>query len=115
MGMRNYNLGYLREISGGDEDFVLDMIQTFITNTPAEISTLKNLAMKQSWVTLGEHAHKFAPGLQFIGLVSMRPVINKIEDFSFKKENLEQIVTLIEELDSECQLVSEQLRNDFNL
>lgn len=115
MGMRRYNLNYLNEISGGDEEFVLDMIQTFIVNTPIEIASLKSLAAEKKWDMIGENAHKFAPGLQFMGIVSLRPVINQIEEFSFTRKNLEQIPVLIEKLGAECQMVSEELKKDFNL
>ncbi|NJO69987.1 MAG: Hpt domain-containing protein [Bacteroidetes bacterium] len=83
MSIRRYNLSYLHEISGGDEDFILDMVSTFVNNSPLELSEMNSLADEKKWLVLGEHAHKFAPGLQFLGLVSLRPVINQIEDFAF--------------------------------
>jgi HPt (histidine-containing phosphotransfer) domain-containing protein len=115
MGTKRYNLSYLKEISGGDEEFILDMIQTFIENTPSEIAILRNYTKEKKWDLLGENAHRFAPSLQFLGLASMRPVINQIEDFSFGKKNLDQISALIDILDSECNLVSEELKKDYNL
>jgi HPt (histidine-containing phosphotransfer) domain-containing protein len=115
MGMRRYNLSYLNEISGGDEEFILDMIQTFILNSPVEIALLKSLASEKKWDLIGENAHKFAPGLQFLGVIALRPVINQIEEFSFSRKNLEQIPVLIEKLGAECHLVSEELKKDFNL
>ncbi|HEX3009062.1 MAG TPA: Hpt domain-containing protein [Bacteroidales bacterium] len=113
--MKRYDLNYLKEISGGDEEFILDMIQTFVQNTPSELLHLKNLAKEQKWDILGEQAHRFAPGLQFLGLISLRPVINKIEDFSFGKKNLEEVPDLINKLEAECRLVSDELIKDFNL
>lgn len=115
MGTKRYNLSYLKEISGGDEEFILDMIQTFIENAPSEISTFKILAKEKNWELLGENAHRFAPSLQFLGLVSLRPVINQIETFSFEKKNLETIPTMIEKLEAECLLVSDELKKDYNL
>ncbi len=115
MSTKSYNLSYLKEISGGDEEFILDMIQTFIENTPIEIATLRNYIKEEKWDLLGENAHRFAPSLQFLGLVSLRPVINQIEDFSFNRKNLDQISSLIDKLDTECNLVSEELKNDYNL
>lgn len=113
--MRRYNLTYLKEISGGDEDFILDMIQTFVSNAPSDIAHLKKLAAKGDWNELGENAHKFAPGLQFMGIVSLRPVINQIEDFSFARKNLAEIPGLLQKLESECQMVSEELKQDFKI
>jgi HPt (histidine-containing phosphotransfer) domain-containing protein len=115
MGTKRYDLSYLKEISGGDEDFILDMIQTFIENTPNEIAILRNYAKEEKWDLLGENAHRFAPSLQFIGLISLRPVINQIEDFSFSRKNLDQISSLLDKLDTEYSLVSEELKKDYNL
>ena len=91
------------------------MVQTFIENTPLEIATLRNYAKEEKWDQLGENAHRFAPSLQFLGLVSLRPVINQLEDFSFGRKNLDQISTLLDKLNTECILVSEELKKDFNL
>lgn len=113
--MKLYDLNYLREISGGDDEFILDMIQTFVTASPGEISALKEFALNKEWTLMGEHAHKFAPSLEFLGLSSLKPVINQIEDFSFNRKNLELIPSLIQRLETECSLVSEELKKDFNL
>lgn len=115
MGTKRYNLDYLKEISGGDKDFILDMIQTFIENSPGDISTLRELASKKEWEKVRENAHRFAPGLQFLGIVSLRPLINQIEDFSLNRKNTELIPAMIEKLEKECFLVSEELKTDFNL
>lgn len=115
MSIRRYNLSYLHEISGGDEDFILDMVSTFVNNSPLELSEMNSLADEKKWQVLGEHAHKFAPGLQFLGLVSLRPVINQIEDFAFNLKNLDQIPGLLDKLIKECNLVSNELKKDFNI
>ena len=113
--MKLYNLNYLREISGGDDEFIFDMIQTFVTTTPGEISAFKNFVQNKEWNLLREHAHRFAPSLEFLGLTSLKPVINQIEDFSLNRINLELLPSLIHKLETECTLVSEQLNSDFNL
>jgi HPt (histidine-containing phosphotransfer) domain-containing protein len=115
MGAKRYNLSYLNEISGGDKDFILDMIQTFVNNSPSEIADLEHYANSQEWDKLGEYSHKFAPGLQFIGIVSLRPVINQIEEFSFKRKNLDKIPELLLRLKTECLAVCEELRKDFKI
>jgi HPt (histidine-containing phosphotransfer) domain-containing protein len=67
------------------------------------------------WNLLREHAHRFAPSLEFLGLSSLKSVINQIEDFSLNRRNLELLPSLIQKLETECTLVSEQLNSDFNL
>lgn len=113
MGAKSYNLSYLNEISGGDKDFITDMIQTFVNNSPNEIADLEHYAEAGEWDKLGEYAHKFAPGLQFMGVVSLRPVINQIEDFAFKRNNLDKIPELIVRLKAECSQVCDELRETY--
>lgn len=115
MNIRRYDLAYLEEISGGDKDFILDMIQTFVSNAPDELNDLKNIAKNSEWSRLGESAHKFAPGLQFLGLTSLRPVINQIEEFAFEQKKLEFIPELIAKLESQCLQVIDELKKDFNI
>lgn len=115
MGTKKYNLDYLNEISGGDKDFILDMIQTFFNNTPNEIAELKGLTQNGEWLKVGENAHKFAPSLQFLGLNSLRPIINQIEDYAFAKEHTEMILPLVLKLEAQCMLVLDELKSDFNI
>lgn len=115
MSGKRYDLTYLNSISGGDEEFIIDMIQTFIGNAPAEIKEMKRLFEEQSWSKLGENAHRFAPSLQFLGLKNLKKVINQIEENAFGKVDAVQLGANLNKIEDECSVIIEELKKDFNV
>ncbi|NJK97931.1 MAG: hypothetical protein HC905_26175 [Bacteroidales bacterium] len=71
--------------------------------------------MKKNGWFLGNMLTNLRQVFSFLGLVSLRPVINQIEDFAFNMKNLDQIPGLLDKLINECNLVSIELKKDFNI
>lgn len=110
----NYSLDYLKSISGGDEEFVKEMIQTFITNVPNELISLHNLITQKNWSKVGAESHRFASNLVFLELTSLRSIAIQIEDIGSKQTQTDQIPELFEQLEKGCLLIITKLKKDFN-
>ncbi len=76
------DLTYLRELSGGDEIFVKDMIAFFIENTPEKLNLMKEYALSGDHEKLRFAAHKLLSDLAFVGLPSAFAEVKKIENES---------------------------------
>jgi FOG: HPt domain len=112
---KHYNLDYLNSISGGDQDFILDMLQTFVTNAPEELSKIKSLVQNENWQKAGEDAHKFASSLLFLGLDQLKHFATQIEEFGINQVNMDQIPVLLTQLEDGCNLLIGELKRDFNV
>ena len=115
MADKQYNLDYLNSISGGDQDFIKDMLETFVTNVPLELNKIKELVASENWHKAGEDAHRFASSLLYLGLDELRTIATKIEDFGIEKINIDQIPGLLNQLEKGCSQLIIELKEDFNV
>ena len=110
-----FNLDYLNSISGGDTEFVNDMVQTFIVNSPGELNEIKDLITDKNWQKVGEEAHRFASSLLFLGLDKLKQLAIEIENNGLQQTEVEQIPALLEQLEKGCSAVIAQLKREFNV
>jgi HPt (histidine-containing phosphotransfer) domain-containing protein len=91
------------------------MVQTFITNVPEDINKIKNWASMQNWQKAAEDSHKFASSLLFLGLDNLKNIANTIEVLGIKNEGVDQIPSLIDQLEKGCYQIINELKRDFNV
>lgn len=115
MTEKHYNLEYLNSISGGDHDFILDMLQTFITSVPEELKKMRKLVESENWQKVGEDAHKFASSLLFLGLNQLKEMATQMEEYGLNKENIDQIPSLLNQLETGCNQLIIELKRDFDV
>jgi HPt (histidine-containing phosphotransfer) domain-containing protein len=114
MAEKEYSLDYLNSISGGDQEFVKDMVQTFISNAPEEINKIRNMVIAKNWQKVGEDAHRFASSLLFLGLDKLKTLATEIEEMGLQQNNVHHIPALLDQLEQGCGQIIEQLKRDFN-
>jgi len=115
MADKQYDLDYLNSISGGDQDFIKDMLETFVTNVPQELAKIRSFVSTENWQKAGEDAHKFASSLLFLGLKELRALAIQIEDYGIGKNNIDQIPALFNQLEDGCNQLIIELKRDFNV
>jgi hypothetical protein len=74
------DLTYLKEMAGGDEDFVKEIINHFLENGPRLINLMRESALSGDDEKLHFAAHKLLPQLTFVGILTAIPDIEKIEN-----------------------------------
>jgi len=65
--MASIDLTYLNEISGGDKEFIAEMIETFLEETPKDIAELEKLLATENWAGIGLVAHKLKSSIKMFG------------------------------------------------
>ena len=66
--MELYNLQGLKEMSGGDNEFVQQVIQMTLEDLPQVIERLQEGVDTQNWNQVFQVAHKIKPTMQTIGI-----------------------------------------------
>lgn len=112
---KKYDLSYLNEISGGDKDFILDMITDFVNNTPTVLAEVAKNINSNDWQNLYKAVHKFIPSFEFVGAEKVREALVKIEDYSKTQTNLNEIPYFYEQVKEYCNEVIVELKQDYNL
>lgn len=110
-----YDLSFLNKISDGDQVFILDMIRTFKNTAPLSVRKMKNLLKEKKYESLSREAHRIIPGISFLGVKYIEEDLMKIEDYSKKKENLDQLLSLISIVEDNINQLILQFNKDFNL
>jgi HPt (histidine-containing phosphotransfer) domain-containing protein len=110
---KNYSLEYLKSISGGDEEFIQDMIQTFVSSVPEELGRIKNFIDQSEWRKVGEIAHKFCSNLMYLELDNIKEIAINIETSGLAMEHTEKIPVLFEILTNACNEIIQELKRDF--
>ena len=94
-----YDLSILNKISGGDESFIMEMINTFKEIAPEYMQKAKSLLEKRSIDSLSKETHRFIPGVSFLGAKSLEYDLMRIEEYTKKHENLDKVPELLETVD----------------
>ena len=79
MNLKHINLDYLNEISSGDREMVLDMINIFISEVPVYLSRMNYLLKNKDWETLGKLAHKVKASASIMGMHQVADILKNLE------------------------------------
>lgn len=103
------NLNYLKELSGGDSQFIKEMLEIFLANYPKYMKKLTTGIEVKEWVEIRKMAHKIKPTLAYIGLDELIPEFQQVEEWALANTNYESIVTKINTLNATCKLALEEV------
>jgi len=110
-----YNLDYLKEISGGDPEFIKDMLGEFISKTPETIAEVEETIVKKSHEELYKVIHRFIPTFDFIGASHIISNLRNIETLSKTKGSFEEIVVIFDKVKEQSTNLIATLKKEFAL
>jgi signal transduction histidine kinase/HPt (histidine-containing phosphotransfer) domain-containing protein len=105
------DLHNLYHISGGDKQFVKQMLDSFLKTTEKGLNEMKEEVMKQQWESAANLSHKIQPPCRHIGAMDLYNLLNKIERTVRNNDNSGSVETLSENALIEFRIVS-RLIND---
>lgn len=97
----NIDLSYLEDITGGDKEMMLEMLNLFIEDIPSQVEKIREAVEKKNMKTLRAESHKLKPTLQYVGLNEMYEVIKRLEAIGKSNEYSNEADTLAQELATE--------------
>lgn len=100
----NVDLSYLRDVSSGSNEFMVEMIELFLDQTPAYFEQLDQYIKEENWLRVADIAHKIKPTLAFMGADSAKDDMAEIEVNARNLKNLDKIqpaFQLLNDLSSE--------------
>jgi HPt (histidine-containing phosphotransfer) domain-containing protein len=85
------DLSYLKDVASGSDEFMIDMIDLFLDQTPAYFEQLEQFIAEENWSKVADIAHKIKPTLAFMGVDSARESMAEVEQNARNLKNLETI------------------------
>ncbi|MBN1599767.1 MAG: Hpt domain-containing protein [Bacteroidales bacterium] len=111
---RLYDFTFLNKISGGDQSFILEMINTFKETAPDYLKKARLYLDNEAIDALSKETHRFIPGVSFLGAKLLEEDLLKIEDYTKKGENLDKVPELIENVDHKIHSLIDIFNKEFS-
>jgi hypothetical protein len=108
-----YDLSFLDKISDGDMSFIKEMIGTFRQVAPEYIKKSKEFYANGLIESLSRETHRFIPGVSFLGAKLLEEDLLKIEEYTKKNINMEEVPMLLESVFSKIEKLLAEFDTDF--
>jgi HPt (histidine-containing phosphotransfer) domain-containing protein len=105
----SFDFTYLRNVSGNNEEFIREMIVTFIQTIPPILTEMNTSVTKKDWEKLSKLAHQIKPSLQLMGMNELRTDLLAIEHSSKEKNNLQELPSITTKFIVRCEDVIPKL------
>ena len=105
-----YSLEYLETISGGNHEFLIDCLQTFISSVSGKMEELKEAVKSNNNESIGAIAHNIKPSFEMLESSIGKDICNKLT----YEADTSDIPVLAEELNNEFKTIETALKEDFN-
>ena len=107
------NLSNLYHISGGDDQFVKQMLISFIDSTQKGLIDMRDASISGDMDSVSDLAHKMLPPCRHVGASDLCTLLRKIEENSQKNPEPQSIINLVEESLTEFSTISELVSKDI--
>jgi HPt (histidine-containing phosphotransfer) domain-containing protein len=104
------DLSYLEDIAGGSNEFIIEMIDMFLEQTPAYCQDIKQAIIDKDWQKVSNLAHKVKPTLAFMGSNAAKETMAGIEMDSRNLVSLDTIGATFDALHQDCMQLFEDLK-----
>jgi len=108
-GSKLTNLDYLKKLSNNDDQFIRELVKSFIEKTPQLLDEMQVSLSKKDWTQVGLLAHKLKPNLAFMGIDSLKQLTLDVEHNGKDASNLEHLASDVDTLISKCQAAINEL------
>lgn len=103
------NLNYLNDIAGGSADFMIEMIDIFLEQTPIYFVQFEEALKVKDWKAVADLAHKIKPTLAFMGVDQAKDDMQAIERNARDQTNVDTIESEYFKLKATCDTLFAQL------
>lgn len=107
--MSKLDLTYLNEISGGDKNFIREMLDLFVVTTASEAEQYDSLLANSEYERIGGLAHKMKAPVQMLGANDLFETIRSLEISGKERSNIDQIPSLIAKVKTEIASLKDEI------
>lgn len=104
------NRGKIKEMLGCDDEFLDKLFEQFIIECTESIQKINDAYLNKNWQLIRGAAHKMLSSSRILMLNKLTTLLKEIEILAENRTNLEKIPSLLEQLNTEIQLIFEELK-----
>ncbi len=109
----SFDLGYLRSVSDNNQEFLQEMVQTFVQTIPPVLKEMGDSLEEKNWSRLARLAHQIKPSFSLMGIDALRKTVSYIEENAGQKTNLQALSRTTEEFIENCSAVIADLEKEI--
>lgn len=103
------DLSYLREMSADSAEFMIEMLDAFLAQTPIYMADLEREIVAKDWKKTSEVAHKIKPTFFYVGRADARDHMQEMERNARELKNIETIAPAFEQIKNFVSILYQQL------
>jgi HPt (histidine-containing phosphotransfer) domain-containing protein len=111
---KHYSIESLKEIAGGDVDFMAVVAQTFLEEIPTDLTSMEQAVENENKELAYQFAHKMKPNLEMFG-INLQKDITAIESWSKTSKSKAVITAHLDTITTTLHAVFKELKSDFNI
>ncbi len=115
MADSKYDLSFLKKISGEDQSFIIDMLETFRNTAPVILGKMEKYLEQKRYEALSREAHRFIPGVSFLGVKDLEKDLIDIEENTKNMQHLEDLPLQMQRVKISVDDLIRCFIKDFNL
>lgn len=109
-----YKLDRVRELAGDDEDFIFELIKTFLEEVPQDAVALEEAVSKKEYQQTYQIAHKIKPTIDLFELDVLHDLI-EVQDWGKYEKKEMDISSNLKAVLKAIKKASKKLKKEFNL
>jgi len=109
---KGYSLESVNELSGGDDEFITVLVQTFLEEIPPDLKGMVEAVKNDNPQTAYQFAHKMKPNLQLFGIDLLKE-IKRVESWSKSNKDKSEILPTLDHIVATVNGAIENLKVDF--
>ena len=114
-GERLYDLSLIEEMACGDEDFMKELAETFLSSVPPVVDSMLQYSMNQEWIKMADAAHNLKSNIDTLQIMSIRDEIRIIESNGKNLVDLDVTHQLVEKVAKILNTAMDQIKVQFKL
>lgn len=111
----NYNLSKVYALSDNDPEFVMQIIELFITEVPEDLKQIETGIENKDHKQAYAYAHKIKPTLDLLGMSMAYEEILQVEAWTRAEGKKKEIEATFESIQSQVDKAIKEIKKDFEI
>lgn len=107
------DLSYLKEITGGENSIVIEMVEMFIDQVSEFKENLNQYLKDKNWVDLGKEAHKAKSSVLIVGMEELGKNLKKLQLLTEEEKEVETYPDYVKMFIEQCDAAVIELQNEL--
>lgn len=108
------DLTYLKEITGGENEIVKEMIEMFLDQVQEFKANMNSYLNSGNWIELGKEAHKAKSSVLIVGMEDLGKNLKKLQLLTEENKEIETYPDYVKMFEEQCDAAKIELQAELD-